>query len=145
MSNNINFKEHIIILFQNYHGQAMIKCICNREFWQSGSIYILQEIPNHQLCTVPGTVCNKLSISRTQGPKTKLPESRGAPPHGTPRLAWSPMWVSGYITTFLPHAKHGYKSFPIQEPTNLPGLLVPNGSKQPSGIIWSKVKTTNGP
>ena len=101
--------------------------------------YLITSYVQFQGCT------NNLSIIRTQGPETKLPEPRGAPPHGTPRLAWSPMWVSGYAPAFLPLVKHEYKLFPIQEPTNLPGLLVPNGSKRPGSITWSKVKTTNGP
>ena len=67
----------------------LIKCIQNRELRRSGPIYILQEILNYQLCTVPRTVRNNLSISRTQGPETKLHEPRGAPhmgPHVWPNL-----------------------------------------------------------
>ena len=90
-----------------------------------------------------GLYVTTFQLAVPKGPKIKLPEPRGAPPHGTPRLAWSPMWVSGYIPTFLPHAKHGYKSFPIQEPTNLPSLLVPDSSKRLGSITWSKIKTMN--
>jgi len=51
-TSNINSKENILNTFLNYDAQAMIKYIHNRELQRSGPIYILQEIPNHQLSTV---------------------------------------------------------------------------------------------
>ena len=72
-----------------------------------------------------GLYVTTFQLAVPKGPEIKLPEPRGAPPHGTQRLAWSSMWVSGYAHAFLSRPKHGYKSFPIQEPTNLPDLLDP--------------------
>jgi len=87
-TSNINSKENILNTFLNYDAQAMIKYIHNRELRRSGPIYILQEIPNYQSCTVPETVRNNLSISCMQGLEAKLPEPRGAPPHGIPHLSF---------------------------------------------------------
>ena len=71
-TSNINSKENILNTFLDYDAQAMIKYIHNRELRRSGPIYILQEIPNHQLYTVLGTVRNNLSISRTQRTGNKV-------------------------------------------------------------------------
>jgi hypothetical protein len=97
---------------------TVIKRIHNRELRRSGPIYILQEIPNYQLRTAHDTTCNNLAINCTRGSELELPKPRGAPPHGTPRLAWSPMWVSGYTPTLLLLAKHRYIPFPIHDTIN---------------------------
>ena len=86
-------RKNIRIIFLNYDAQAMIKCIQNRELRRSGPIYILQEIPNHQLSTVSRLYVTTFQLVVPQGPETKLLKPKGASPHGTPRLAWSPMWV----------------------------------------------------
>ena len=76
-------KNHTNI-FLNYDAQAMIKCIHDRELRRSESIYILQEIPNHQLCTVLGTVRNNLSISRTQRTENKVTRTQRRTPTWDP-------------------------------------------------------------
>ena len=67
--------------------------------------YLITSYVQFQGCT------NNLSISRTQGPETKLPEPRGGPPHGTPRLAWSPMWVSATPLPFSRSSSTGINHF----------------------------------
>ena len=103
----------------------MIKCIHDRELRRSESIYILQEIPNHQLCTVLGTVRNNLSISRTQRTGNKVTWTQRCTPtwDPTPGLIFNVSFRLRPCLSLTP--KHGYKSFPIQEPTNLPDLLDP--------------------
>ena len=91
------------------------------------------EVPNHQLCTVSRLYVTTFQLVVPKDRKQSY-QNLEAHPHMGPHI-----WVSGYAPAFLPLIKHGYILFPTQEPTNLPGLLVPNGRKQPDSITWSKV------
>ena len=88
-TSNINSKENILNTFLNYDAQAMIKCIHNRELRRSGPIYILQEIPNHQLSTVSRLYKTTFQLVVPKNRKQSYPNPEAHPhmgPHVWPDL-----------------------------------------------------------
>jgi len=67
----------------------MIKCIQNRELRRSGPIYILQEIPNHQLSTVSRLYKTTFQLVVPKNRKQSYPNPEAHPhmgPHVWPDL-----------------------------------------------------------
>jgi len=67
----------------------MIKCIQNRELRRSGPIYILQEIPNHQLSTVSRLYVTTFQLVVPKDRKQSYPNPEAHPhmgPHVWPDL-----------------------------------------------------------
>jgi len=61
----------------------MIKCIHNRELRRSGPIYILQEIPNHQLSTVSRLYVTTFQLVVPKDRKQSYPNPEAHPHMGS--------------------------------------------------------------
>ena len=69
--------------FLNYDAEEMIKCIHNQELRLSGPIYILQEIPNHQLSTVSRLYKTTFQLVVPKNRKQSYPNSEAHPHMGS--------------------------------------------------------------
>ena len=123
----------------------MIKCIHNRELRRSGPIYILQEIPNCQLCTVVRTILHNLASICFKDRNCNYPNP-GTHPHMGPHV-WPDLQCEFHATP-LPFSctpSTGTEQFQSKNQLLPDFSWTPSSSKQLGKITWSSVKTTNGP